>query len=107
MRKKILAANWKMNLTHVEAESYIEAFLHEVGEVNDVEIVIIPSFTSIPILAQASGNAPFIGLRNYTFAFTANDLSIGTMVTANGVPASSDRKGRPLRRSLPPSRALS
>src|SRR5246127_432775 len=62
MRKKILAANWKMNLTHVEAESYIEAFLHEVGEVNDVEIVIIPSFTSIPILAQVSGNAPFIRL---------------------------------------------
>src|ERR1700730_16165553 len=62
MRKKILAANWKMKLTHVEAESYVEAFLHEVGEVNDVEIVIIPSFTSIPTLAQASGNAPFIRL---------------------------------------------
>jgi triosephosphate isomerase len=62
MRKKILAANWKMNLTHIEAESYVEAFLKEVGEVNDVEIVIIPSFTSIPTLAQASGNAPFIRL---------------------------------------------
>jgi triosephosphate isomerase (TIM) len=62
MRKKILAANWKMNLTHVEAESYVEAFLNELGEVNDVEIVIIPSFTSIPTLAQASGNAPFIRL---------------------------------------------
>jgi triosephosphate isomerase len=62
MRKKILAANWKMNLTHVEAESYVEAFLNEVGEVNDVEIVIIPSFTSIPTLAQASDKAPFIRL---------------------------------------------
>jgi len=62
MRKKILAANWKMNLTHLEAESYVETFLNEVGEVNDVEIVIIPSFTSIPVLAQASGKAPFIRL---------------------------------------------
>jgi triosephosphate isomerase (TIM) len=62
MRKKILAANWKMNLTHVEAESYVETFINEVGEVNDVEIVIIPSFTSIPTLAQASGKAPFIRL---------------------------------------------
>ena len=62
MRKKILAANWKMNLTHVEAESYVEAFLNEIGEVNDVEIVIIPSFTSIPTLVQASGRAPFIRL---------------------------------------------
>jgi len=51
-----------MNLTHVEAESYVEAFLHEVGEVNDVDIAIIPSFTSIPTLAQASGKAPFIRL---------------------------------------------
>ena len=62
MRKKILAANWKMNLTHIEAESYVEAFLNEIGEVNDVEIVIIPSFTSIPTLVQASGKAPFIRL---------------------------------------------
>src|SRR5258708_30164423 len=62
MRKKILAANWKMNLTNVEAESYVEAFLNEVGEVNDVEIVIIPPFTSIPTLAQASGNAPVMRL---------------------------------------------
>jgi len=27
MRKKILAANWKMNLTHLEAESYMHIFL--------------------------------------------------------------------------------
>ena len=60
MRKKILAANWKMNLTHLEAESYLHTFLGEIGEVDDVEIVIIPSFTSIPALAQLSEKAPFI-----------------------------------------------
>jgi triosephosphate isomerase (TIM) len=60
MRKKILAANWKMNLTHVEAESFVETFLNEVGDVNHAEIVIIPSFTSIPTLAQAAARAPFI-----------------------------------------------
>jgi triosephosphate isomerase (TIM) len=62
MRKKILAANWKMNLTHVEADSYLQTFLGEIGEVNDVEIVIIPPFTSIPALAQISEKAPFIRL---------------------------------------------
>lgn len=62
MRKKILAANWKMNLTHVEAESFMHAFLVETGEVDDVEIVIIPSFTSIPALVQVSEKAPFIRL---------------------------------------------
>ncbi len=60
MRKKILAANWKMNLTHLEAESYMHTFLGEVGEVDDVEIVMIPPFTSIPMLAQISEKAPFI-----------------------------------------------
>jgi len=60
MRKKILAANWKMNLTHIEAESYMHTFLGEVGEVDDVEIVMIPPFTSIPMLAQISEKAPFI-----------------------------------------------
>jgi len=60
MRKKILAANWKMNLTHLEAESYMHTFLGEIGEVDDVEIVMIPPFTSIPALAQISEKAPFI-----------------------------------------------
>ena len=60
MRKKILAANWKMNLTHIEAESYMHTFLGEIGEVDDVEIVMIPPFTSIPMLAQISEKAPFI-----------------------------------------------
>ncbi len=60
MRKKILAANWKMNLTHLEAESYMHTFLGEIGEVDDVEIVMIPPFTSIPMLAQISEKSPFI-----------------------------------------------
>jgi triosephosphate isomerase (TIM) len=54
MRKKILAANWKMNLTQSEAESYIATFFSEIGEVDDLEVVIIPSFTSIPALVSAS-----------------------------------------------------
>jgi triosephosphate isomerase len=54
MRKKILAANWKMNLTHSEAVSYLETFLSEIGQVNDVEIVIISPFTAIPALVSAS-----------------------------------------------------
>ncbi|MBV9273707.1 MAG: triose-phosphate isomerase [Verrucomicrobia bacterium] len=62
MRKKILAANWKMNLTQVEAASFVQTFLGEIGEVNDVEIVIVPPFTSIPALAQISEKAPFIRL---------------------------------------------
>jgi triosephosphate isomerase (TIM) len=58
MRKKILAANWKMNLTHSEAESYLQSFLTEIGEVNDVEVVILPAFTAIPALVSASDKMP-------------------------------------------------
>src|SRR5258707_9040529 len=60
LTKKILGANWKMNLTPLEAESYMHTFLSEIGEVDDLEIVMIPPFTSIPILAQISEKAPFI-----------------------------------------------
>ena len=60
MRKKILAANWKMNLTHSEAESYFDTFLSEIGQVNDVEVVIIPPFTAIPALVTASERMPAV-----------------------------------------------
>jgi triosephosphate isomerase (TIM) len=70
MRKKILAANWKMHLTHTEAVSYLETFLSEIGQVNDVEIVIIPPFTAIPALVSASEKIPAvrIGAQNMHWA---------------------------------------
>lgn len=52
MRKKIIAANWKMNMTVNEAESYLDTFLLEVGEENRVDIVIIPPFTAIPKVSE-------------------------------------------------------
>lgn len=48
MRKKIIAANWKMNMTCSEAGSFVDSFLREVGLENDVEIVLVPPFTAIP-----------------------------------------------------------
>ena len=58
MRRKIVAANWKMNLTHDEVKPYLDSFLTEVGVVSDVEIVLIPSYTSIPALAVALEKSP-------------------------------------------------
>ena len=51
MRKPIVAANWKMNLTSSETESYLKTFILEIGNATDTEIVIIPPFTA---LAKAS-----------------------------------------------------
>ena len=52
MRKKIIAANWKMNMTVSEAESYLDTFLLEMGDESRVEVVIIPPFTAIPKVSE-------------------------------------------------------
>ena len=57
MRKKIVAANWKMNMTQTESERFIESFLGDIGEITDVEVVIIPPFTAIPKVTEALGGA--------------------------------------------------
>lgn len=47
MRKKIIAANWKMNKTCAEASSFLDTFLLEVAEVAHVDMVVIPPFTAL------------------------------------------------------------
>jgi triosephosphate isomerase len=58
VKKKIVAANWKMNLTHKEVKPYLDRFLAKVGEINEVQVVFIPSFTSIPAFADALEESP-------------------------------------------------
>ena len=57
MRKKIVAANWKMNMTQAEAARFVESFLLELGEISDVEVVIIPPFTAIAKVTEALGKS--------------------------------------------------
>jgi len=57
MRKKIIAANWKMNMTQGESAHFVDSFLRDVGEINDVEVVIIPPFTAIAKVSEALGKA--------------------------------------------------
>lgn len=51
MRKKIIAANWKMNMTVAETASYLEVLFLELGTLDTVEVVVVPPFTA---LAKAS-----------------------------------------------------
>src|SRR6266850_1702481 len=61
MRKKIVAANWKMNMTQAESARFVELLLlRNVGEITDVEVVIVPPFTAIAKVTEALGNAPNI-----------------------------------------------
>src|SRR5260370_16849455 len=58
MRKKIVAANWKMNMTQAESARFVESFLlRDIGEITDVEVVIVPPFTAIAKVTEALGNA--------------------------------------------------
>jgi triosephosphate isomerase len=52
MRKKIIAANWKMNMTQGESEAFVTTFLREIGDLDEVEMVIIPPFTAIPKVSE-------------------------------------------------------
>ena len=52
MRKKILAANWKMNMTCTEAASFLDSFLLEIGDESHAEIVIIPAYTAIGMVSE-------------------------------------------------------
>jgi triosephosphate isomerase len=60
MRKKIIAANWKMNMTQAEAASFVETFLVEISESTDVEIVLVPPFTAIAAVNTALEQAQHI-----------------------------------------------
>ena len=52
MRKKIIAANWKMHMTQSESEVFLTTFLREIGDLDEVEIVIVPPFTAIPKVTE-------------------------------------------------------
>src|SRR5262245_43594805 len=52
MRRKIIAGNWKMNMTVNEAEGFLETFLRELGDEKRVDVVIVPPFTAIPKVSE-------------------------------------------------------
>lgn len=70
MRKKIIAANWKMNMTCGETAAYIEILLREMGQDGDkVEVVIIPPFTAIAKVSELLNNVQQVkvGAQNMYF----------------------------------------
>src|SRR2546421_7113711 len=57
MRKKIIAANWKMNMTQAESEEFVRSLLLDIGDILEVEVVIVPPFTAIATVNEALGKA--------------------------------------------------
>ncbi|RMH03981.1 MAG: triose-phosphate isomerase, partial [Aquificota bacterium] len=49
---KLIAANWKMNLTPSQSKEYIQRFLPLVEGIKDREILLCPPFTSLCIASE-------------------------------------------------------
>ena len=57
MRKKIIAANWKMNMTQAESAEFVRSLLLDIGDIREVDVVIIPPFTAIAKVSESLGKA--------------------------------------------------
>ncbi|HSF89033.1 MAG TPA: triose-phosphate isomerase [Saprospiraceae bacterium] len=57
-RRKIVAANWKMNLTLTEGDKLIHELLHGLPDAPDCEIVIAPPFTHLQMLVSLVEGTP-------------------------------------------------
>ncbi len=87
MRTRLIAANWKMNLTLPEAEGLAEALVKKVGKVNDVKIVVAPNYTVlIPVGKILTGSSISLAAQNLHYeskgAFTGETSA--QMLTAAG-----------------------
>ncbi len=65
MRKKLIAANWKMFKTPDETFAFLQAFLREAAEHTRDEIVVCPPFVCLPAAVQAARHSNVkIGAQN-------------------------------------------
>lgn len=65
MRKKLIAANWKMYKTPDQARDFVAAFLPLIWEHTRDEVVLCPPFVSIPATAAAlEGSSIALGGQN-------------------------------------------
>ncbi len=62
MRKKVVAANWKMNMLQAEAAAFVETFQRELGDSSEVEAVLVPPFTALAKTSEALHNSKNIKL---------------------------------------------
>ncbi|MBV8774905.1 MAG: triose-phosphate isomerase [Deltaproteobacteria bacterium] len=93
MRKKLFAANWKMNITPLEARSLVAVLRADLDAdtamlMRDREVLLAPPFVTIPAVSQAlAGSSILLGAQNVHFenkgAFTG-EISV-PMLKAFGV----------------------
>lgn len=82
MRKKIIAANWKMNMTVAETEAFLDTFLLEVGDEGSVDIVIVPPFTALSKAAESLSKSSSVKLGAQNMSFEKSGAFTGEISAA-------------------------
>lgn len=82
MRKKIIAANWKMNMTVGEADAFLETFLLEVGDESGVDIVIVPPFTALSKVGERLSGVTNVKLGAQNMSFEKSGAFTGEISAA-------------------------
>ncbi len=76
-RKNIIAANWKMNMTPSETATFLDSFLNSFSEATSIDIVIAPSFVSLPKAAELIGPNPAVSLSAQNMSHEASGAFTG------------------------------
>jgi triosephosphate isomerase (TIM) len=76
MRKPIIAGNWKMNMTAVEAAAFVREIRNGLQNVAGVDVVLCPPFLAIPAIYEAI-QATNIGLGAQNMYFEENGAYTG------------------------------
>src|SRR2546430_4577721 len=82
MRKKIVAANWKMNMTQAESARFVQSLLLDLGDITDVEVVIAPPFTAIAKVMEALGASQSIKVGAQNMHWEPNGAFTGEISAA-------------------------
>jgi triosephosphate isomerase (TIM) len=77
MRRKIIAANWKMNMTLGESDSFLDTFLRELGDEKRVDIVIAPPFTALARVSERLSRVQNVKLGAQNMHFEKNGAFTG------------------------------
>ena len=67
MAKKIVAANWKMNLLREEAVSLFNGLIQNLLDDKDAEVVVFPPSIYLADLLQVTNTAIHVGAQNFYF----------------------------------------
>lgn len=82
MRKNIIAANWKMNMTVAETAGYLENFRAQVEDIPGVEIVIAPPFTALARMSELLGGSQKVRLGAQNMYFEMSGAFTGEISPA-------------------------